>query len=461
MSVKIAIAGAGISGLATAYALQSRGYDVTVFEARSRAGGPVHTIEREGYRIETGPHTLLLRDQVVADLLAELGLEDAIVEANRAAKKRFIVRNGQPLALPMSPVDFVTTPLLSPAAKLRLLAEPLIGRFDEESIDETLASFIQRRLGAEALDYLVDPFVGGIWAGDPSQLSARHTFEALVEFEQSAGSIAAGAIKKKVFAKANGSKPIARRLISFNGGMKTLVDALSDRLGEKLRLNSPVRKLRRDDDGWRVIFQRGRARRGESFDAVVSTLPTAALASLEWENAAPPPGAIDELSRMSHAPCSVVSLGFARQDVGHPLDGFGVLVPRVEKFSILGALFVSTMFEGRAPQGCVNLTAFVGGARQPELAESDDQTLINMVCHDLNRLLDISGDPQFTHLTRWHRAIPQYEVGHQILLDRISELERHLPDIYFAGNYRDGISIPDLLRSGQDHALQIDDAMRR
>ncbi len=461
MPSKIAIAGAGISGLATAYALKQRGHDVVVYEAQKRAGGPVHTIERDGYLVETGPHTLLVRHRAVAELLRELGLDPMIVEADSTASKRFVVSDGAPIALPMSPTEFATTSLLSPAGRLRILAEPFVGRFDKEGVDEPLAHFIRRRLGAEALDYLVDPFVGGIWAGDPRRLSARHTFGTLTEFEESAGSIALGAIKKRLLDGPDEATTISRRLISFKGGMKTLIDALTDHLGEALRLDSPVRKLRRDDDEWRVIFERGRARRGESFDAVVLTLPTQALADLEWENAATPPGAMDELCRVNHAPCCVVSLGFDRHDVGHPLDGFGVLVPRVEQFHILGALFVSSMFDGRAPEGRVNLSAFVGGARQPELFDHDDEAILDLACRDLGELLDIDGPPHFTHITRWKRAIPQYEVGHQVVLDRIEELETHLPDIYFAGNYRDGISIPDLLQSGQRHAQAIDETLRR
>ncbi len=460
MPSHIAIAGAGISGLTTAYALEQRGHRVTIFEANDHAGGPVRTIERDGYRLETGPHTLLVRHRLVAEFLDELGLEEDIREANDDASTRYVVRNGRPVPVPMSPPDLLTTDLLTPAARLRLLIEPLIpARDGDDAVDETLASFVQRRLGVEVLDYAVDPLVGGIFAGDPGRLSARHSFERLVEFEEDAGSIVLGAIRSKLNSIGSEDDSAPRRLLSFDGGMQTLVDRLVDRIDADIHFNSPVRKLRRDDDDWRVIYQRGNARRGDSFDAVVLTMPTHTLGTLEWENARPPAGAIDELTTLPYAPCCVVSLGFERRRVGHALDGFGVLVPKVENFHILGSLFVSSMFDATAPDDHVNLTVFVGGARQPELTERSDGDICELALHDVRRLLDIDGAPQFTHLTRWKRAIPQYEVGHQVFLDHIDDIERALPQIYFAGNFRDGIGLPNLMQQAPEHARRIDEAL--
>lgn len=456
MSKRIAIIGAGISGLVTAYALERRGHDVTIFEANDRAGGPIHTVEHQGYRFETGPHTLLVRNRAVVDLLDELDLLDDAVDANEAADTRFIVRNGRPEPLPMSPGALATTPLLSPPARLRLLAEPFIPGADDDEIDEPLASFVERRLGREVLDYFVDPFVGGIWAGDPRQLSAKHTFTPLVDFEESAGSIAAGAIRQRLLDNGDSRDKVERRLISFQGGMDTIIDRLVERIDAEVQFDSPVRKLRRDDGQWRVIYQRGKGRRGASVDAVVSTIPPYAFGELEWQHIDVPTDAVDELAGMPYAPCCVVNFGFDRSQVGHDLDGFGVLIPRVEHFHTLGALFVSTMFDATAPDGHVNITAFVGGARQPELTAEDDDTVLEMARLDLRRLLDATGAPTVTHLTRWERAIPQYEVGHGVFLERIEQLEDRLPHFYFAGNYRDGIGVPDLLESAPEHAQRID-----
>lgn len=459
MTKRIAICGAGISGLTLAYQLQQQGHQVTVFEAASRAGGVVDTITRQGFRLETGPHTLLVRHQAVADLLHDLDLDDQIRAASEAASTRYIVRDGRPVALPRSPAEALTTPLLTPAARLRLLAEPLVGRFDKPGVDETLARFISRRLGPEALAYLVDPFVGGIFAGNPHHLSAKHTFPALVELEKSAGSIALGALKSVLDRRLgdDDSPRVERQLISFDQGMKTLVDALQDRLGPALKLDHPVRKLRRDDHSWRVIYERGKARRGQSFDAVVVTLPTHQLSSLEWEGRRPPQGVLSELATLPYAPCDVVSLGYERRQVAHDLDGFGMLVPGAENFHILGTLFVSSMFERRAPEDQVLLTAFIGGARQPELTAGDDATLRDMAHLDASRLLGIDGRPQFTQITRWPQAIPQYEVGHDVYLSRLSTLEDALPGVFFAGNYRTGPGLPDIICESAAFPQIIDD----
>ena len=455
--LKIAVVGAGISGLSTAFAMKSAGHNVAIFESGDRAGGPIASTEKEGYRLEEGPHTLLVRTRAVAKVLEELDLTDRIVEAYEAASRRYVVKNGRPTALPSSPAEALTTPLLSPAARLRALIEPLVGRFDDPHIDETLAHFVTRRLGPEVLDYLVDPFVGGIWAGDPRLLSAKHAFPTLVEWEESAGSIVVGAIKKML--NSRGEEKTPRRLLSFDKGLGTLIEAFTDRLESELRVNTPVRKLRRDDDGWRVIYQLGKARRGETFDAVFLTIPAHALPDLEWENATPPANSMEELSTLPYAPCNLVHLGFLREDVQHPLDGLGVLIPRVENFHILGSLFISTMFPDRAPEGHVQLATFIGGTRQPQHTEADDQTLIEMACLDLGRLLGIDADPQFASITRYERAIPQFEVGHDVYRNHMSDIEAHLPGIFLAGNYHDGISVPDLLEAGQHHASRLQDAI--
>src|SRR5690554_4095975 len=197
MTRHIAVLGAGISGLSIAYALEQAGLRVTVFEANDRVGGPLRSSMVDGYLVEHGPHTLFQRHASLATLLSELGLDDQIVDARDNASRRYVVRYGRPLPLPQSPAEFLSTELLSPAAKLRLLAEPFVSKFDRPAVDETLANFVRRRLGSEALDYLLDPFVGGTYAGDPRQMSARHTFPILKELEDEAGSLVLGGIKRK------------------------------------------------------------------------------------------------------------------------------------------------------------------------------------------------------------------------------------------------------------------------
>ncbi len=451
---RVAIIGAGITGLITACALKDAGVEVVVIEAAERAGGPIHTFPHDDLLLETGPHTLLVRSTPVADTLDRLGLTGDIIDAHDAAETRFVVKDGVVTALPSSPLSLATTPLLSPLARLRLLLEPFIPRFSEPDIDETLASFVSRRLGREVYEYFVDPFVSGIWAGDATQLSARHAFPTLVEFEQEAGSIVAGALLSGLrnFQSDQESTRSPRRLLSFEGGLRRLVDACVDRLGDDLLLDSPVRKLRRDADDWRVIYQRGGARRGESADALVLTLSPRDLYDIEWENIDPPRGALSTLRDLPYAPCALAHVAYRRADVEHPLDGLGVLIPSCEGFHILGALFISSMFPNRVPDDLVQLSVFIGGARKPELAALDPGEILDLVDHDLSRLLGTRARPVTSRVIHWDRAIPQYEVGHGVFLDAMTNLEDALPGVFLSGGFRDGIGVPALIEAGLNRA---------
>lgn len=460
MTPHIAVLGGGISGLSIAYALEQAGMRVTLFEANARVGGPLRSSRIDGYLVEHGPHTLFQRTAALASLLSELGLDDAIVDARESASRRYVVRYGRPLVLPQSPAAFLKSELLSTSAKLRLLAEPLIPAFDREGVDESLANFIERRLGQEVLDYLLDPFVGGTYAGDPRQMSARHTFGMLKELEDEAGSLVLGAIKRKLQPSDSETPPAKKRLLSFTGGLQTLTDALATRLNGDLKLGAPVTGLRRDEGSWRVLYRRGKSTAGVSVDAVVSTLPSYALADLRFKGVTPPEHALERVKAITFAPCTLVSTGFKREDVAHPLDGFGVLAPRVEEMHTLGTLFVSSMFPERAPEGCVNLTTFVGGARQPELALLDDEAVVELVKFDLNRILGLRAEPDFVHVSRWERAIPQFEVGHQLILDAYASLEEAMPGVFFAGNTRDTVALPALLNARHDHAARVTDFLQ-
>ncbi|RAL25354.1 protoporphyrinogen oxidase [Lujinxingia litoralis] len=457
MSKHIAILGAGISGLSIAYALEKAGLRVTLFEAREHVGGPLRSSEREGFVVEHGPHTLLQRSAGVAALLSELGLDDQIVDAFESASRRYVVRYGRALALPSSPAEFLKSELLSPAAKLRLLGEPFVSRFDRPHIDETLAGFVRRRLGPEALDYLLDPFVGGTYAGDPHQMSARHTFPVLKELEDEAGSLLLGGVRRQLRTTRSETPRAPKRLLSFSGGLQTLTDALAAALEGPIHLGHPVTGLRRTAAGWQVLSDTSSGPADAAFDALVSTLPPYALADLRWEHASPPPAPLQRVVDVPFAPITLVATGFKRPDVAHPLDGFGVLNPRVEELHTLGTLFTSSMFPQRAPRGSVNLTTFVGGARQPALARLDDQAVVELVKLDLRRILGVRAEPHFVHISRWEKAIPQFEVGHQLVLNAYDTLEDALPGLFFAGNTRDTVALPALLDAREHHARRVTD----
>lgn len=459
----VAIVGAGITGLVAAYELRRRGVNVTLYEASHRTGGTIQTTHADGFLAEHGPNSFVTSAPVDA-LLQALRLTDDVVEANPEAQRRYLVRDGQLRAFPMTPPAMLSTKLLSLRAKLRILLEPLM-RTRLDTGDESVASFVRRRMGHEVLDYTVDPFISGIFAGDPETLSMAHAFPRVLELERRYGSLSKGLMAQRRRAVSDaatptsaggpmnattapvGASPARARLISFVDGMQTLTDALEASLAGTLQLECPVSLVHRDNSRW-VVDAGADGRISRRFEAIVMATPAHALAAMEL------PAALRRFSapieRVEYPPMSTVTLGFARRDVAHALDGFGVLVPAVEQRSVLGVLFNSTLFPERAPDGYVTLTCFVGGARMPERAREDSDLLMERVLTDLRQLLGVQGEPVFASHVYWPRAIPQYAVGYQTVKDAADDTERLNPGLYLAGNYRNGVSVGDCVASGMD-----------
>ncbi|MEL6445625.1 MAG: protoporphyrinogen oxidase [Bacteroidota bacterium] len=442
----MAVLGGGVSGLAAALRLADEGHRPTVYEARSAPGGVIQTLRRHGYQVDVGANSMQGKPPLVADLVERLDLSDEIVEPGPSAQNRYIVRNGTPIAAPLKPPRLATTKLLSRRAKARLLAEPLVRK--QDPLDESVAEFVRRRLGREVLDYAVDPFIGGIFAGDPAQLSLRHAFPRLHGLEQSHGSLFRGmasAHKASSRSSVNADERRLPRSFSFRSGMQALPDALAAALpSDCIRYERRVSGLDRDEQGWSVSTTAGSETFAERFDAVVCTLPLHRLSNLAWPHSAD----ITPLAAVTYAPIALVALGFRREDVTHPLDGFGVLVPSAERFDMLGALFSSSLFPNRAPDGHILLTCFVGGMRQPALAAESTEALLPRLRRDLAALLGVRAAPVFVERFSWTHAIPQYHLGYDGVLDALTKLEARHPGLQFAGNYRHGVSVGDALASG-------------
>jgi oxygen-dependent protoporphyrinogen oxidase len=344
--------------------------------------------------------------------------------------------------MPASPKTFITTPLFSWRAKLNLIAEPWRRRGPEDQ-EESVAEFVVRRLGREFLDYAVNPFVGGVYAGDPEKLSVRHAFPKLHALEQEHGSLLRGALKRR-----NVSGGPKGRIFSFPNGLGEIPTALATAVGSQVRLRHHVLSVRRAEDGWQIEFETAGVRHMETFAAVVCALPADAVAALNFDNVPAAPS-LRALREIVHPPVVSVFTGYKREDVRHPLDGFGMLVPQVEHRLILGTLFSSTLFPGRAPQGYVGLTSFVGGMREPELAQLNETELVRIVDAELKRFLGVRGAPVFTHVQSWPRAIPQYMLGYQRFKDAIAAAENSAPGLFIGGNCRDGISLANCIDSGR------------
>lgn len=441
----VIVVGAGISGLVAAHRLKRAGFVVSVVDAGARPGGVIGTVVREGCQFERGPNSALDTTPLIGELIDDLGLNAALRFASDVSAKRYVVRGGVLTALPTSPGAFLASRLFTASAKLALLREPFL-RPGAADADESIAAFVRRRLGAELLDYAIDPFVAGIYAGDPEQISVRAAFPKLHALEQRWGSLIRGQIlgaaeRRRLQETAKNSA----RSFSFAGGMQALTDALAAAVGN---IASFVRATRIECDATGAFTLRGE-QQGRPVEwrarSVVLALPADQAAALLREHAPDAAAALDEIV---YAPVATVASAYAASSIAHPLDGFGCLVPRKEQRRILGVLFSSRMFEGRAPAGTVLLTTFVGGQRNPDLPGRAEADIATLVHEEHAALLGARERPLFQAVTRWPRAIPQYTLGHLDRVARAAAAQRVLPGLFFCANWTGGVSVGDCIKNG-------------
>ncbi len=449
--ITVAVIGAGITGLTAAYRLHQRGFAVKVFERAPQAGGAIKTIRENGYLIEGGPNSLQLGATEVRQLIKDIGLEPDMLVANPVAKKRFIVRGGKFLPVPMSPGSFFSTPLFSFRTKCAIFAE-MLTRSRIRTTDLSLAELVRSHFTQELVDYALNPLIAGIYAGDPEKLSVRHAFPALWEAERSHGSLLRGMMAASKAKKARGEPGVAP-IVSFKGGLQALPDMLVARLpAGSVQLDTAVETLIPGRPHRLIWKQAGKTCSGE-FNLVVLAVPATALAQLSVGTLGERPLAI--LDGIPQPPVSSLFLGYRREQVAHPLDGFGGLVPAVERRAVLGILFSSTLFPDRAPAGHVGLTIFAGGLRQPETARLSTEALLARIAPDLQDLVGVNTPPVFVKHTFWPRAIPQYILGYERYLDAINQLELSTKGLFIGGNVREGISLQDCIKSGEKLARKI------
>jgi oxygen-dependent protoporphyrinogen oxidase len=430
-SVNAVVIGAGISGLVTAYRLQKTGRTVALLETSDRVGGSIRSEWKEGFLLEYGPNTVLPNPALLT-LVEELGLQSELLFADPRAP-RFVQWKGELLPLPMSASAFLKSKLLTPGGRLRILAEPLIARRRDPS-EESLYNFSQRRLGREAADRLVSPFVSGVWAGDSRQLSAEGAFPRMVAAERSKGSLFRGLLAQK---KKNG-KSGPKGLLSFKDGIESLPRRIAEALGAAVDLNAGPISMQRKENQWQVTSDR------QQFDA-----DRIFLAQPAWAAAALMESTSNEAARalrdIPYASLAVLHLAIEQNAVEHLLNGFGYLIAPDENCEILGCLWNSSLFPRRVPTGQCLLTVFVGGSRFPASVEKSDTALFESAFQNINPLLKFRKKPRLLAITRYDRAIPQYTMGHKDRVGILLEIERRFPGIKFAGNYIGGISVGDVV----------------
>ena len=489
---RVVIIGAGITGLAAAHRIlercagASQSVELRVLEADAQAGGIIKTEERDGFLIERGPDSFITEKPDALSLVRRLGLAPQLVDTNTEHRRSFVVRNGRLLPVPdgfnlLAPArlwPFVTSGIFSWPGKARMAMDLVLPRRQAaDHGDESLAEFVRRRLGKEALDRMAQPMAGGIYTADPETLSLQATLPRFQDIERQHRSVILG-LRNRVAGKttANRSRENEAESVrtgaasgarysmfrSFDHGMQLLPDQLTsaimylnsksrgNRNGSPIRLATRVDSLARQTVGdvtqWVV-----RTDHDERFvaDAICLALPAYAssrfLRRIDADVAS-------ELSGIPYASSATINLAYKREDISHPLNGFGFVVPFIEKRTVMACTFSSVKFPNRAPDGHVLLRAFVGGALQPELVDLNDDELIHRVRQDLNSLLGVHSPPMFADVSKWERSMPQYFVGHVDRVRSIAKRVERLPGLALAGNAFYGPGIPDCIHSGESAA---------
>jgi protoporphyrinogen/coproporphyrinogen III oxidase len=443
---KIAVLGAGISGLATAYLLDKAGLDITIFESGSEPGGTMQTVNDNGFLIDYGPNSGLETTPLISRLVGEIGLSNEMVYAAENSSKRYILRENRLRALPMNILGFVKSDLFSVKGKLRLLAEPIIGK-SEDGYYQSIAEFVTRRLGREFLDYAIDPFVSGVFAGDPERLSVKSAFPKLYRLEEIYGGLIKGMIKGASERKtaAEKSKQNAR-MFSFISGMQIFPKSIARMLNGKIEYNSAVVKVESLDSGYNILYKQNGEIHNFRTDLVLSTLPAYASSEVFRDldgNLA------SHFQSIYYPPVLVLFLGFRKESIGQPLDGFGYLIPSRENKTYLGAIWSSAIFPNRCPDEHVAFTLFTGGARSPGLFETDKQKVIDTVLSEFMETMKIKEAPMIIKEKFWPKAIPQYNTGYIEHENYFHKFEREKKGIYLGGNYRGGISVGDCIKNSE------------
>jgi protoporphyrinogen/coproporphyrinogen III oxidase len=454
-SPEAVVIGAGISGLACAYRLNQLGVPVTLLEASDTPGGLVGTTEKDGLLLESGPQSFQGTDSIL-ELIRQLGIESELLTADPHAP-RYVLVHGKLREIPMSPTALLTSSLLGLGSRFKIASEPFRKSRPPEC-DESIADFVRRKFGHEILEYLVAPFVSGVYAGDPEKLSLRAAFPTLDEWERQYGSILRGAMKSRPpKGKRTGPPP----LCSFRHGVSTLTRAIAASLGEILVTSARVASVKQSPGATDRTYEISvsRADREEIMQARAIILSTPAYTASHLVSAVSTALA-QALSGIAYAPVAVVAAEYYAQQIGNPLKGFGFLIPRSEKLRTLGTVWNSSLFPGRAPKGRITITSFAGGSTDPEIVTLPEDQIAAIVHEENARILRITGPPLSFAIWRHPKALPQYTLGHGHIVESIRDAEHKNPGLYFAANYLEGPSLGKCVDVGTQTADAVREYLR-
>ncbi len=454
---EIIIVGAGITGLTTAYWLKKSGFNVKVLESNDEVGGNIKTQKHFNFIFDTGPNSGLETTPLIKQLVDELNLQEEFVYANKQASKRYILKNSVLHPLPMNPKDFITTKLFSSKAKIRILMEPFIGK-SKDGYYQSVAEFVRRRLGQEFLDYAINPFVSGVFAGDPENLSVKSAFPKLYRLEEVYGGLFKGMIKgaKERKKRAEKSKQSAA-MFSFKNGMSVFTKKLCDVLGSDVLLNHRVEEIKKDNQNYVVVTNVNGEKKEIKTQSVFITTPAYVAAEILKNMDG---YLFNQLSTIYYPPVLVLNVIYRKDKIGQVLDGFGFLIPEKEKKSFLGAIWNDSIFPNRGDENFASFTIFVGGARQSKIFENDLNEVINQVLSEFEQIMKIQSQPESIKYKFWEKAIPQYSIGYVEKEFAINTFEQRNRGIFLGGNYRGGISIGDCIKNSEIHFERLSNFVR-
>jgi protoporphyrinogen/coproporphyrinogen III oxidase len=464
----VTIIGAGVSGLACAIRLQELSkekgipLDLNILDAGAKAGGTLTTVEKDGFVMEEGPDCFITEKPAALELCKKLGLEEQLIKTNPLMKQSFILKGtrlypipeGFHMLAPSRLMPLMTTPLISPMGKLRAALEPLI-KVRKDPQDESVGDFVRRRLGKEVLDALAQPLIGGVYNADPDDLSVDACVPRFKEMERKYGSLLKAMAARRMGTSDRGmstqvSGARYSLFVSFKKGMQTLAGALAAQISpEALWLQAPVQSLKPSDHGTWEITAQGQTREA---DAVVLAIQPAKMRPLiggldkEWDKL---------LSAVPAHDSATLNLGFRRPDVGHPLDGFGFVVPSREKKLIVGCTFASQKFEGRAPENNVLLRVFLGAEAVKDIQNQGEPAVLEKVLEELKPVLKLRGAPIVRHWAKYEGSMSYFRPGHLSQASRLEQKASETKGLYLAGNGLKGVGIPDTIAAGQTAAEKI------
>jgi len=429
---EVLILGGGISGLSTAWFLHKAGIPFKLFEKEPETGGKISTVEVHNSQLDFGPNSLRDRNGDIRQLAKELGISDEVIQISEAFKTRYITRDGKLQSLSPSVGSLFTTKILSGKGKLRALAEPFISKKEDLDGDESVGEFLERRLGKEAVEYLVDPVFSGIYAGDIYQMSKKAVLPELAEYEQEYGSLVWGALRSK-----KEKKSVKPMVLSFRKGIQQLTDAITEKLSEHI-IYDEVLSVQKMSSGYKITTEE----RAYKTQKVISCVPAFSLGRI-LEGFEPEVSAL--LTDIDYAPMLSTQMLFEKEQVDFAKQGFGFLVPRKENIRLLGVIWKSSIFPGLSDENVHQFTLMTGGAHDRNVLSDSTDDIEQQVVKEFQGLMGIKQEPTLVKSRLWPKAIPQMNVGYEGIKESLSKFEQEYSGFYFGGNYRWGVSVPDCI----------------